>query len=40
MVIEPMVQYGSSNGFDQVWQLFLETDMQFKETREQIKEND
>lgn len=39
-VNEPLETYGKPASFEQVWQLFIETDKQFKETEKQIKEND
>ena len=37
---EPLEQYGRPAGFEQVWQMFQETDKMFKETDKQMKETD
>jgi len=40
IVNEPIANFGQPANFDQVWQLFIETDKQFKETDKQFKETD
>jgi len=37
---EPLAAYGRPASFEQVWQLFIETNKQFKETDKQFKETD
>ncbi|NOX45555.1 MAG: hypothetical protein GXO89_01080 [Chlorobi bacterium] len=37
-VNEPLSQYGRPVGFDQVWQMFQETDKKFKETDKMLSE--
>ena len=39
-VNEPLGQYGRPIGFEEVWQMFRETDKKFKETDEKFKETD
>jgi hypothetical protein len=39
-VNEPLSQYGRPIGFDQVWQMFQETNKQFQETEKRFKETD
>ncbi|MDD3527254.1 MAG: hypothetical protein PHX39_09940, partial [Bacteroidales bacterium] len=39
-VNEPLATYSPPLNFDQIWQLFQETDKKFKETDKQFKETD
>lgn len=39
-VKEPLSEYGRPTGFDQVWQMFQETNKQFQETTKKFQETD